>query len=116
MDAKLQKLAHLPAAMSWLKEQISHLQPSDVIVCDGSDEEFHKRCDELVAKGVFTRLNEKLRPNSFLARSDPRDVARVEKQTYICSKKEEDAGPTNNWMDPSEMKEILHKLTKVCFH
>ena len=113
LDKLLTKISHLPNALEWVKEQITHLQPADVVVCDGSDEEYTRLCNELVAKGTFIRLNEEKRPNSFLARSNPLDVARVEKQTYICCKKEEDAGPTNNWMEPSKMKEILHTISKV---
>jgi phosphoenolpyruvate carboxykinase (GTP) len=71
-------------------------------------------CNQLVASGTFIRLNDKLRPNSFLARSDPRDVARVESKTYICSSTKEEAGPTNNWADPTEMKERLNKLFSGC--
>ena len=100
--------------ISWIEEVAQLTQPDRVEWCDGSEEEWKRLTDLLVENGTFTRLNPQIRPNSFLARSNPNDVARVEDRTFICSIKEEDAGPTNNWVEPSEMKETLRNVFKGC--
>lgn len=99
---------------SWIEEMIALCNPSRVYLCNGSEEEFQELAEELVKSNTFIRLNEKKRPNSFLARSNPLDVARVEKRTFICSESKDDAGPTNNWLNPNEMHSKLHDLFKGC--
>ena len=109
-DVRAAAPANAPEDVIEFVTRIAELaKPENVYFTDGSQEEWDRLTTEMVESGVFTRLNPDKRPNSFLARSLPSDVARVESRTFICSEKEEDAGPTNNWYDPVEMKKILNE-------
>lgn len=100
--------------VNWVNEIAALTKPTNIHWCDGSETENQKLIDLMIASGTLKKLNETLRPNSYLALSNPADVARVEDRTFICSEKQEDAGPTNNWMAPSEMQQTLGKLFDGC--
>lgn len=99
---------------SWVEETAQLCQPDNIYWCDGSQEENERLCEALVQKGTFVRLDPAKRPGSYLARSNPEDVARVEGRTFICAKTPTEAGPTNNWHDPDDMKTTLKGLFKGC--
>jgi phosphoenolpyruvate carboxykinase (GTP) len=100
--------------LNWIEEVVQLCQPDRVHWCDGSQQENDMLCDKMVKSGTFTKLDESLRPGCYLARSHPSDVARVEDRTYICARTKEEAGPTNNWADPAEMRQKLKGLFAGC--
>ncbi|HYB02805.1 MAG TPA: phosphoenolpyruvate carboxykinase (GTP), partial [Ktedonobacteraceae bacterium] len=111
---------HIPSYVTneklctWVEEMVDLCKPDQVHWCEGTQEEYDQLCEQMVKVGTFIRLNPEKRPNSFLARSDPSDVARVENRTFICSLSKNDAGPTNNWVPPREMKAALKSLFNGC--
>jgi phosphoenolpyruvate carboxykinase (GTP) len=117
LDTKLD-LDHAPTSHAqlrdWVHETAELTQPDRIEWCDGSEVEWRRLTAQLVDAGTLTRLDRNRKPNSFLAVSDPSDVARVEERTFICSREERDCGPTNNWMHPDEMKKIMTGLYRGC--
>jgi phosphoenolpyruvate carboxykinase (GTP) len=103
-----------PALQAWVDEVAALTRPSDIQWCEGTPEEWARVTDRLVATGTFVKLDEEKKPNSFYCASDPNDVARVEDRTFICSVDEKDAGPTNHWMAPDAMKELMRGLYDGC--
>jgi phosphoenolpyruvate carboxykinase (GTP) len=113
-NASLNGMVHVqhPEVLEWIESVIALTEPKDVHFCDGSEAEEAALIEKMVASGMLKALNPALRKNSYLALSDPKDVARVEDRTYVCCDQEEDAGPNNNWMAPDDMARALDSL---CF-
>src|SRR5947209_4098060 len=99
-----------PGLRAWVDEVAALAQPEEIHWCDGSAEEYDHLCEVMIEAGTIRRLSDAKRPNSYLALSDPADTARVEDRTFICARKESDAGPTNHWRDPDEMRDMLKEL------
>lgn len=114
MAAAIETLSQNTRLLAWLRDVVSLCKPDSVHTCDGTQAEYAHICDLLVKHGTFTKLNEEVRPNCYLARSHPSDVARVEDRTYICTEDEVEAGPTNNWAPAGEMKKKLRKMFEGC--
>ena len=108
------RIPNLPSVTAWVEEIASLTRPSAIHFLDGSDEEYERLVEGLIESGTIVRLNPGKQPGSIYARTDPDDVARVEDSTFICSVDENDSGPTNNWMDPKQMKTIMTKLYNGC--